>query len=156
MEEEKVKDTKAKESMARITGKAQKVGVIGDKGPKGWSEWADEGKPGKGKGDKGLGKGKGPGDTKGKGKKGEKGDKPSGKGNVGNPHAGKQCHICKKYGHIANDCYWKVGAVESGRGRPTSSSGEHPSQSNTAERSQRGHYDLHCWRVQGGSRQRHR
>ena len=35
MEEEKVKDTKAKESVARITGKAQKVGVIGmTKAPK--------------------------------------------------------------------------------------------------------------------------
>ena len=28
-----------------------------------------------------------------------------------NPHAGKQCHICKKYGHIAADCYWKVSEV---------------------------------------------
>ena len=68
-----------------------------DKGPKGWSGWADKGKSGKGKGDKGLEKGKGPGgDTKGKDKKGEKGDKPSCKGNVGNPHAGTQYHICKQ------------------------------------------------------------
>ena len=50
------------------------------------------------KGDKGKQKGKANEDGIGKGKT-HKGDKGKGKGN--NPHAGKQCHICKKYGHIA-------------------------------------------------------
>ena len=31
---------------------------------------------------------------------------------MSNPHAGKQCHVCKKHGHIAADCWWKVGSVE--------------------------------------------
>ena len=34
--------------------------------------------------------------------KGEKGKQAS---------AGKQCHICKKYGHIAAECHWKVSEV---------------------------------------------
>ena len=60
------------------------------------------------KGDKGKQKGKANEDGIGKGKT-HKGDKGKGKGN--NPHAGKQCHICKKYGHIAADCHWKVSEV---------------------------------------------
>ena len=60
------------------------------------------------KGDKGKHKGKTPDYGSGKGKT-EKGDKGKGKGS--NPHAGKQCHICKKYGHIAADCHWKVSEV---------------------------------------------
>ena len=53
--------------------------------------------------DKGKGKGQ---NAKGKQHNGK------GKGNVSNPHAGKQCHVCKKHGHIAADCWWKVGSVE--------------------------------------------
>ena len=59
------------------------------------------------KGEKGKQAGKGE-DWKGKGS-GAEGDKGKGKSN--NPHAGKQCHICKKYGHIAADCHWKVSEV---------------------------------------------
>ena len=53
--------------------------------------------------DKGKGKGQ-----NAKGKQ----DNGKGKGHVSNPHAGKQCHVCKKHGHIAADCWWKVGSVE--------------------------------------------
>ena len=112
-----------------IGGISKGKGSKGDKG---------KGKGGKGKGnydqsakgdkswkwqysDKGTGKGKtkgshekGKGQEKGKGSKGKsQNDKGSGKGGqVNNPDAGKQCHVCKKFGHVAADCWWKVGAVE--------------------------------------------
>lgn len=67
-----------------------------------------KGKGGKGKSD---GKSKGKGD-KGKGKDKGKSD-GKGKGNVANPHAGKQCRSCGKYGHIAENCWRKIGSIES-------------------------------------------
>ena len=79
-----------------------------------WQNWNknEKGKDkGKGKVDKGKGKGK---HDKDKGKGGKDQNK-SGKGkggNQGNPHAGKQCHVCGKHGHIAENCWWKVNAVE--------------------------------------------
>ena len=112
-----------------IGGVSKGKGSKGDKG---------KGKGGKGKGsydqsgkgdkawkwqnsDKGTGKGKtkgshekGKGQEKGKGGKGKsQNEKGSGKGGqVNNPDAGKQCHVCKKFGHVAADGWWKVGAVE--------------------------------------------
>ncbi|CAL1169149.1 unnamed protein product [Cladocopium goreaui] len=82
------------------------------KGDKAW-KWQNS--------DKGTGKGKtkgshekGKGQEKGKGGKGKsQNEKGSGKGGqVNNPDAGKQCHVCKKFGHVAADCWWKVGAME--------------------------------------------
>ena len=106
------------------------IGAMGDKGKaKGkdrqqkkdrQKQWPQQqpGNKGKDKNNKGKegGKGKGKGDGKpnNKGKEGKGKDKNNkGKG-VGNPHAGKQCHICNKYGHIAADCWWKIGSVEEG------------------------------------------
>ena len=76
-------------------------------------------KDSKGKGKKGKeGKGKGGNDKgKGKGKQGE------GKGKGNNPHAGKQCHICHRHGHIAADCWWKVGAVDAEAATDTGGTG---------------------------------
>ena len=81
--------------------------------------WRDRGGKDSGKGDKG-GKGKG-GKASGGGKPGgkdagksghDKGKKEGkGKGAGTNPHAGKQCHVCKRYGHIAADCWWKVSDI---------------------------------------------
>ncbi|CAE7209052.1 lgrA, partial [Symbiodinium natans] len=95
----------------------------GDKGKDNWSNkgkdkwkekwnnnrWDNNGK-GKGKdGKKGkTDKGKGAGNNN----KGGKGKQNDGKGKNNNPHAGKQCHICHRHGHIAADCWWKVGAVD--------------------------------------------
>ena len=73
-------------------------------------DWAE----GTRRGRKESGKGKDSG-KKGKSKdgKGTGGGKQNDKGKgVGNPHAGKQCRICHKYGHIAADCWWKIGSVE--------------------------------------------
>ena len=73
-----------------------------DKGSKG-------GAKGKGKEDKGKGKGhenKGTGKGKGDGKQGGKGSQ------VNNPDAGKKCHVCQKYGHVAKNCWWKVSSVD--------------------------------------------
>ena len=91
-------------------------------------------KDSKGKGKKGKeGKGKGGNDKgKGKGKQGE------GKGKGNNPHAGKQCHICHRHGHIAADCWWKVGAVDAEAATDTGGTGgsgntkDNTSSSNTA------------------------
>ena len=96
----------------------------GDKGKDNWSNkgkdkwkekwnnnrWDNNGK-GKGKdGKKGkTDKGKGAGNNN----KGGKGKQNDGKGKNNNPHAGKQCHLCHRHGHIAADCWWKVGAVDS-------------------------------------------
>lgn len=80
-------------------------------------KWYDSdkgtGKGGKPKGN--PGKGKGGSSDKGKGGKGKGSqEKGTGKGGqVNNPDAGKQCHVCKKFGHLAANCWWKVGAVES-------------------------------------------
>lgn len=78
---------------------------------------AKETKPGNGNtATKVLGKErtKGKGQDKGKGGKGKsQNEKGSGKGGqVNNPDAGKQCHVCKKFGHVAANCWWKVGSVE--------------------------------------------
>ena len=98
-------------------GKGGKDGVSNSQqwqGKQQWQNWNknEKGKDkGKGKVDKGKGKGK---HDKDKGKGGKDNNK-SGKGkgrNQGNPHAGKQCHVCGKHGHIAENCWWKVNAVE--------------------------------------------
>ena len=95
---EKGKTTK-ENPKASTTSRARTTGIQDD--------WQKKG--GKGqyyqqyqKQDKGKGKGQ-----NAKGKQ----DNGKGKGNVSNPHAGKQCHVCKKHGHIAADCWWK-GSVE--------------------------------------------
>ena len=77
--------------------------VSQDKGGKkgGKSKGKDEKGKGKGFNEKGKGKGKGDG-----GKQGSKGSQ------VTNPDAGKQCHNCHKYGHVAKDCWWKVASVD--------------------------------------------
>ena len=91
------------------------------------------------KGETGKQAGKGE-DWKGKGS-GAKGDKGKGRGT--NPHAGKQCHSCKKYGHIAAECHWKVSEV---REEPESS----PSADNKVsigsvrERGSDKHTHVHC------------
>ena len=87
--------------------------------------WDNRGGKDKGKGKKG---GKDKGKTKEGGKQGsgkdskgkqDKGNKEGkGKGAGTNPHAGKQCHICKKYGHIAADCWWKVSDVSEEQAGP--------------------------------------
>ena len=87
--------------------------------------WDNRGGKDKGKGKKG---GKDKGKTKQGGKQGsgkdskgkqDKGNKEGkGKGAGTNPHAGKQCHICKKHGHIAADCWWKVSDVSEEQAGP--------------------------------------
>ena len=112
-----------------VQGKGKGVGKERGKGGKdsasnsqqwqGKQQWQNWNKNQKGK-DKGKGKvakGKGTGKhDKDKGKSGKDTNK-SGKGKggnqlQGNPHAGKQCHVCGKHGHIAENCWWKVNAVE--------------------------------------------
>ena len=102
------------------------------KGKDGWNnkgkekgKWSNKGswdnKDHKGKGKDGK-KGK-----EGKGKssdsKGGKGKQQEGKGKGSNPHAGKQCHICHRHGHIAADCWWKVGAVDNEAATDTGGTG---------------------------------
>eukprot|EP00435_Cladocopium_sp_Y103_P045530 s171_g13.t1 len=72
-----------------------------DKGNKVGGKGSGKEDKGKGKGHENKGKGKGKGD----GKQGGKGSQ------VSNPHAGKQCHVCQKYGHVAKNCWWKVASV---------------------------------------------
>ena len=60
-------------------------------------------------------KGKGKGKSKSKGKSDQKG-----KGQSNNPHAGKQCRTCGKYGRIAESCWWKVSCVECQSGAQSS------------------------------------
>ena len=70
----------------------------------------------------------------------EKGKQNEGKGKSNNPHAGKQCHICHRRGHIAADCWWKVGAVDAETATDTGGTGgsgsakDNTSGSNTAVR----------------------
>lgn len=108
------------------------------KGKDNWSsnnkskDWSNRGKDkwnGKGSwdnksGDKGK-EGKKGKDGKGKGtsNKGGKGKQNEGKGKNNNPHAGKQCHICHRHGHIAADCWWKVGAVDTETATDTGGTG---------------------------------
>ena len=108
------------------------------KGKDNWSsnnkskDWSNKGKDkwnGKGNwdnksGDKGK-EGKKGKDGKGKGtsNKGGKGKQNEGKGKNNNPHAGKQCHICHRHGHIAADCWWKVGAVDTETATDTGGTG---------------------------------
>ena len=100
--------------------KGEKGGKKGKdgKGERKWEKPWGSGQGGKGdkggkKGEKGKsGKGKGDSSKEGKGKGGkEKGKGGNKSGTSTNPHAGKQCHVCKKYGHIASDCWWKVSDV---------------------------------------------
>ena len=104
-----------------LDGKGNKGGKEGKGGWKkeGRKEWEDyRQKEGKGKSKEGKGKtgkdGKGKGSqNKGKDSKGKGGKDKKGKGkDTSNPHAGKRCHLCNKYGHIAANCWWKVGSVE--------------------------------------------
>ena len=102
--------------MGKVTKEEKKAKVGEKEGRKEWEDYRQ--KEGKGKSKEGKGKtgkdGKGKGSqNKGKDSKGKGGKDKKGKGkDTSNPHAGKQCHLCNKYGHIAANCWWKVGSVE--------------------------------------------
>ena len=119
------KDGKGKDGKGKDSYKQHKQGYTPQQQFRGSNR--ETWKTGKGK-EKGKdkGKGKGEGKSKDKGKEGKGKDKDrsnKGKG-VGNPHAGKQCHICHKYGHIAADCWWKIGSVEASADYSAGQSGE--------------------------------
>ena len=92
---------KGKGPKGKGKGKADKGDPGKGKGNQWNSQWQAQASPqwdskyGNYKGDKGKHKGKPSEDGSGKGKN-NKGEKGKGKGG-NNPHAGKQCHICKKY-----------------------------------------------------------
>ena len=91
---------KGKGPKGKGKGKADKGDPGKGKGNQWNSQWQAQASPqwdskyGSYKGDKGKHKGKPSEDGSGKGKN-NKGEKGKGKGG-NNPHAGKQCHICKK------------------------------------------------------------
>ena len=102
--------------LAAIAGKGQEKGKGKgkdkgkQKGYTGQDKGGKKGGKGKGKDDKGKGKGQ---DSKGKGKgKGDSGKQGGKNSQVSNPDAGKQCHNCQKYGHVAKNCWWKVASVD--------------------------------------------